>query len=61
MLHVANQAGRLTLVAFLLVSLALMVWDGIAPITAPYHMFIAYLVCGLMVFYTVSYKILLRR
>ena len=61
MLHVANQAGRMTLVAFFVMSLAVMVWDGIAPITLPYRLFMSYLVCGVMLFYMGDYIILLGR
>ena len=57
---VASKAMKLTFVCFILVAFIIMVIDGIKPITLPYHLFISYLVCGILAAYYISYKILLR-
>lgn len=60
MAFVANKAMRSTFLAFVLAAFVLMVVDGITPISVPYHLFLSYLVCGLLLFYYLSYRVLLR-
>lgn len=57
---VAAKAMRLTFLVFVVVSFALMVVDGIAPITMPYHLFLGYLVAGMVAVLFVSYRVMLR-
>lgn len=57
---VAAKALRITFLSLLITSFITMVIDGIKAITIPYHMFMSYLICGLLIIYLVTYKILLR-
>jgi len=57
---VAAKAMRATFLVFVLVAFALMVLDGIQPIAMPYHLFLSYLVCGMLAVMFVSYRIMLR-
>ncbi len=57
---IASKAGRLTFLAIILVSFIVMVSDGIKPITIPYSYFMSYFVCGIILVYVISYKILLK-
>lgn len=58
--YVAAKANRMTFLALIVTAFAVMIADGIQPITLPYHLFMSYLVSGLLVVYFISYKILLR-
>lgn len=60
MLYVASIAGRVTFVALTLFAFAVMIIDGIKEITIPYNMFMSYMICGMMVVYFLSYKLLLK-
>jgi len=55
------KAGTLTFTVFIFVAFALIIWDGINPITMRYSMFISYAVCAILVFYVIAYKILERK
>jgi len=55
------KAGTLTFMVFIFVAFALIIWDGIQPITMRYSMFISYAVCAVLVFYVIAYKILERK
>jgi uncharacterized protein YacL len=57
---VATKAARLTFVGIILTAFIVMIADGIKTITIPYSYFMSYFVCGIVLFYFVSYKILLR-
>ena len=57
---VAAKALRITFLSLLITSFITMTIDGIREITIPYHMFMSYLICGLLIIYFVTYKILLR-
>jgi len=61
MQYVATKAMKLTFLVFVAVAFVIMVIDGINPITMPYHLFMSYLVSGILAVYYISYKILLRR
>ena len=61
MQFVANKAMKLTFVFFVAIAFVVMIIDGIEPITMPYHLFMSYFVSGLLAFYFISYRILLRR
>lgn len=60
MIFIANKAMRITFLVLVLFSFIIMVLDGINKISIPYHLFMSYLICGLMLVYFISYKILLR-
>lgn len=60
MVFVADKANRIAFLALIIAAFVIMIIDGIRPITIPYHMFMAYLVCGILVVYVIAYKILLR-
>jgi LPXTG-motif cell wall-anchored protein len=59
-LFIAGKAYRVTFIALVLAAFAIMLADGIQPISYPYHMFMSFLVCGLLIVYFVSYKIFER-
>jgi len=61
MQFVASKAGKITFTAIILFSFAVMILDGIKPISIPYSYFMSYLLCGIILVYFVSYKILLKR
>ena len=60
MIFIANKAMRITFLALVIFAFLIMILDGINKITTPYHLFMSYLICGLMFVYFISYKILLR-
>ncbi|VVB77985.1 Uncharacterised protein [uncultured archaeon] len=62
MIFVANKAMRITFLALVVFAFLIIVLDGIkaTTITIPYHLFMSYLICGLIIVYFISYKILLR-
>lgn len=55
------KAGTLTFTVFIFVAFAIIILDGIQPITIRYSMFISYAVCAILVFYVIAYKILERK
>ena len=57
---IATKALRITFISLLLGSFIIMIIDGINKITLPYHMFMSYMICVLLVVYFISYKILLK-
>ena len=57
---VASKAMKLTFLCFILFAFFIIIIDGIKSIIMPYHLFMSYLVCGILAVYYVSYKILLR-
>ncbi len=57
---VATKALRITFLFLLLAAFAIMIIDGIKTITIPYHLFMSYSICVLLITYFISYKILLR-
>lgn len=60
MYFVAAKALRIAFLCLFIVAFIIMIIDGIKPITTPYHLFISYLVCIILIVYIISYKILLR-
>jgi len=60
MLHVAAKANRITFICIIVAAFIVMIIDGIRPIAVPYHLSMSYLVCGIMIAYLVSYRLLLR-
>ncbi len=57
---VAAKSLRFTFLCFFILAFVIMIIDGINPITTPYHLFMSYLVCVILVIYMATYKILLR-
>lgn len=55
------KAGTLTFMVFIFVAFAIIIIDGIHQITMRYSLFISYMVCAILVFYVVAYKILERK
>lgn len=53
-----NKTMTLTFTVFIFAAFALIIWDGIWPITMRYSMFISYAVCTMLLFYVIAYKIL---
>lgn len=60
MLFVASKSARLTFMAFMVFAFAIVVIDGINPIKMPYNLFMSYLVCGMLLFYTAAYTVMLK-
>ena len=52
-----NKTMTLTFTVFIF-AFALIIWDGIWPITMRYSMFISYAVCTMLLFYVIAYKML---
>jgi len=59
-LFIASKANRIVFLAVILAAFVIMVADGIRPIAVPYHLFMAYIVCFLLLVYAVSYKVIER-
>lgn len=57
---VATKALRISFLSLIIGAFIIMIIDGIKTITIPYHIFMSYLVCGLLLIYIVAYKILLK-
>ncbi len=57
---VATKAARVTFTAIIIFAFIVMIIDGIKPITLAYSYFMSYLVCGIVLVYFLSYKVLLR-
>ncbi len=55
------KAGTITFTFFIFVAFAIIIWDGISPITMRYSLFISYAVCAILVFHVIAYKILERK
>jgi uncharacterized membrane protein len=60
MLAVAAKANRATFLFVIVLAFILIIADGIRPITMPYHLFLSYLVCAMLLVYFAAYKVLLR-
>ena len=58
---VAARASRITFVAIILFAFAVIVMDGIKPITVSYAYFMSYFISGIVLVYVLSYKVLLKR
>jgi len=58
--YVASKAMRITFVFSIIATFVIIIIDGINPITMPYHLFISYLICGILLVYIALYSILLR-
>jgi uncharacterized membrane protein len=57
---VAAKASRVTMVFMILGAFAVVLLDGIQPITMPYHLFVSYAVCIILLVYMISYYGLMR-
>lgn len=57
---VATKSLRITFLFTIIGSFAIMIIDGIKTITLPYHLFMSYMICILLIIYLVTYKLLLR-
>jgi len=55
------KAATITFMAFIFVSFAIIIIDGISPITIRYSLFISYLVCTILVIYIIAYKVLEKK
>lgn len=55
------KAGTLTFMVFIFVAFAIIILDGIQPITMRYSLFISYAICAILIFYVAAYKILERK
>lgn len=57
---IALKSTRLTFVIFMLSAFILMIIDGIKPITMPYHTFLSYYVCFILLCSVIIYRIMLK-
>ncbi|NPV49667.1 MAG: hypothetical protein HPY60_00510 [Candidatus Methanofastidiosum sp.] len=55
------KAGTMTFMFFIFVAFVIIILDGIQPITMRYSLFISYMVCAILVFYVIAYKVLERK
>ena len=60
MLFVATKASRITFAVIILFAFVVMVIDGVKSLDIAYSIFMSYFICGIVLLYLVSYKILLR-
>ena len=58
---IGMKASRITYVAIILVAFVTMIIDGIKTITIPYSQFMSAFVCGVVLVYLISYKILEKK
>lgn len=57
---IAAKASRITFIGIILFAFIIMVIDGIKPLDFEYSYFMSYFICGIVLLYAISYKILLR-
>lgn len=60
MIAVSDKANRIVYLSIVIIGFAVIIIDGINPITMPYSISMSYLVCTIMLIRVVSYRILLR-
>jgi uncharacterized membrane protein len=58
---VAAKASGVTMVFIFAGAFAVILLDGIQKITLPYHLFVSYSVCAILLVYMISYYALLRK
>ena len=58
---VATKALRISFLVLVIFAFLIMIIDGIYRITMPYHLFMSYLVAGILAVYYIGYKILLKQ
>ncbi|MFA7707923.1 MAG: hypothetical protein WCX73_03160 [Candidatus Pacearchaeota archaeon] len=58
---IATKALKITFLFLIIGAFVLMIIDGIKTIIIPYHMFMSYMICVLLVIYFISYKFLIWR
>ncbi len=57
---IAAKASRITFIGIILFAFIIMIIDGIKPVEFVYSYFMSYFICGIVLLYAISYKILLR-
>lgn len=60
MKYFATKAQSISFLALILGAFVVIVIDGIQSIVIPYHIFMSYLICYVLLVYAVTYKILIR-
>jgi uncharacterized membrane protein len=55
---IGNKSSRITFLGLVIIAFIIMIADEIKRITLPYQLFMGYLICIMLIIYTVSYKIL---
>jgi len=58
---VATKALRITFLFLILGTFIVMIIDGVKTINTPYHLFMSYMICLLLIVYFIAYKILLNK
>lgn len=61
MQKVGYVASRVTFLFIILASFVTMMVDGVNRITVPYHLFLAYAICAIVLVYLVAFKFFERR
>lgn len=56
---IAAKASRITFMGIILFAFIIMIIDGIKPIEFAYSYFMSYFICGIVLLYAISYRILL--
>ncbi|MFH1132926.1 MAG: DUF2178 domain-containing protein [Nanoarchaeota archaeon] len=59
--HIVHRASRATFIAMVLSAFAVMLIDSMDAITLRYSYFMAYWVCGMVLVYSISYKLLEKK
>jgi len=57
---IGYKASRITFSIILLVAFLIMIIDGINKISIPYQLFMSYFICGILLVYIITYKIIER-
>lgn len=60
MLAAAGKANRMVFLLVIIAGFIIMLIDGIKPIELSLGMFMAYLICGMMLAYSIAYKLILK-
>ncbi len=58
---IGMKSASWTYIFIILAAFVIMIIDGIKPITISYSYFMSYLICGIILVYVLTYKILERR
>ncbi len=56
---IAAKASRITFMGIILFAFIIMIIDGIKPMEFAYSYFMSYFICGIVLLYAISYRILL--
>ncbi len=59
--YIGMKASKVTFMALILISFAVMIIDGIKHLNIPYRLFMGYLISAIVLIYFIAYKVLEKR